>query len=189
MFGFHPIDIFFALLAVWFVVRGCMRGFAGECISLAGFVLAFFLSFKYSASLASVFSSSAGINGCVAQLLAAVCIWLAVVLLAAVLRRLMKSILSAVKLGFLDTLLGVCSGIFKSVAVLYCFIIAGFLLTPVCSPTWMTNSDLLRYAGRHWSSVRKFIVSNELCAHAEQLPDGTLEQILRPYRTGGKGPR
>ena len=189
LFGCHALDIFFALLAVYFIVRGCMRGFVGEMISLAGFVLAFLFAFRYSMPVSALYQRCAGINNCVSQLLAVASIWLLVTLVTALVRALLKRILSAVKLGGLDTLLGVCSGALKFAVTVYGVIILGFLLIPVCSPVWMTDSEVLRYAGRHWPAVRNFIAEHELVAHADMLPRDTLEQTLRPYRTGTKAPR
>jgi len=189
LFGFNTLDIFFAIVALWFVIRGCRRGFVGEIISLAGFVCAFFVSLKFSSEIGKILQISWNVNKYFSQVCAIIIIWIVIMLVTAILRFILKSALSAVHLGSLDTILGVFSGFIKFTLVVYCFLIAGLILTPVFNPTWMTNSDVMRYAGRHWPVVRQFIVEKKLLANAEKLPNGTLEQILRPYRTGSKGPR
>jgi len=189
LFGFHPLDIFFAVIALYFIIRGCRRGFAGEIISLAAFVCAFVFSLKWSSEIGGIVEFSWGINKYFSQVLAIILIWFVIMLIAMLLRLILKQAISAIHLGSLDTLLGIFSGFLKFSLVVYCFLIAGLILTPVFNPTWMTNSDVIRYAGRHWPVVRKVIVDRQLMSNAEKLPDGTLEQILRPYRTGNKGPR
>ena len=45
LFGLGFLDIFFIVLALYFIVRGMFRGFLGELITLAGFAASFYLSF------------------------------------------------------------------------------------------------------------------------------------------------
>jgi membrane protein required for colicin V production len=115
-------------------------------------------------------------------------VWLVITLLVAVLRKVMKGLLSVTRLSGFDRILGVFSGLIKTVLVVYVVLIGGFLLTPVLNPTWMTNSNTLRYAGRQWPEVRQILLDFNLLPDVNELPDGTLEQILRPYRTGDSGP-
>ena len=65
---------------------------------------------------------------------------------------------------------------------------AGILLAPVANPTWMSDSDVLRYAGRSWPQFRSALIGLGLVPQDTSLPDGTLEEILRPYRDGGEWP-
>ena len=65
---------------------------------------------------------------------------------------------------------------------------AGILLAPVANPTWMSDSDVLRYAGRGWPQFRSMLIGLGLVPNDTSLPDGTLEEILRPYRDGGEWP-
>ncbi|MCE5202171.1 MAG: CvpA family protein [Synergistaceae bacterium] len=186
--GWHVIDIFFIFLGCYFVIRGCFRGFVGEMLNLAGFIGAIYVSFKFSGVLGSIIAGAAGINIYAAQLLAMVLVWISITIAVAVLRRAIRGLLSAVSLNGIDRLLGVFSGLLKTVIFIYVVLIGGLLMAPVVNPTWMTESDTLRYAGRHWTEVRQILVDFKLLPHAAELPSGTLEQILRPYRTGSGGP-
>ncbi|MDO5115356.1 MAG: CvpA family protein [Synergistaceae bacterium] len=181
-------DIFFVIMGCYFIVRGAFRGFVGEVITLAGFLAAFYLSFHYSAPLGRFLELTAGLNGYVAQAVAGVLIWLSVTMIAAVLRMIMKGLIGAVRLGGVDRLLGFFSGALKTVIAVYVVITAGLLLSPVMNPTWMSQSDIMRYAGRSWPAFRAMLIGLELVPRDTSLPNGTLEQILRPYRMGGGGP-
>ena len=187
--GWHGLDLFFIVLGCYFIIRGCFRGFVGEVVTLAGFICSFYVSFKFSGQFAKLFSHGGGLNPTVAQFLAIALIWIFITLIAAMLRHILKNILDAADLGGVDKLLGLFSGLLKIYIIIYVVLIGGFLLTPVINPVWMSNSDMLRYAGRHWPQVRQILIDFNVLPEASNLPDGTLEQILRPYRTGAYGPK
>jgi uncharacterized membrane protein required for colicin V production len=186
--GWNYWDIFFIILGCYFIIRGSFRGFVGEVITLVGFLASFYLSFHYSGGIGRFLSVTMGLNAYMAQAAAAVLIWLSVTLIAAMLRMILKSLIGAASLGGIDKLLGLFSGVIKSVIVVYVVITGGLLLAPVVTPTWMSQSDILRYAGRSWPQFRAMFIDLNLLPEGTTLPDGTLEQILRPYRTGGGGP-
>lgn len=186
--GWHLIDIFFILLGCYFVIRGCFRGFVGEVLTLVGFFLSIYVSFKFSGKFGYVISAFTGINESVSQLAAIILVWVFISIIVAVIRTMVKSLLSAISLSGIDRLLGIFSGLLKTFVAVYVVLIGGLLLAPVVEPTWMTESDVLRYAGRQWPEVKQILVDFNLLPNAGSLPDGTLEQILRPYRNGESGP-
>lgn len=186
--GWHLIDIFFILLGCYFVIRGCFRGFVGEVITLVGFFCSIYVSFKFSGKFGDVISSFTGIKESVSQLVAIILVWLVISIIVAAIRKIMKGLLSAISLSGIDRLLGIFSGLLKTFVAVYVVLIGGLLLAPVVEPTWMTKSDIIRYAGRQWPEVKLILIDFNLLPNAETLPEGTLEQILRPYRTGESGP-
>lgn len=186
--GWHLIDIFFILLGCYFVIRGCFRGFVGEVITLVGFFCSIYVSFKFSGRFGDVISSFTGIKESVSQLVAIILVWLVISIIVAAIRKIMKGLLSAISLSGIDRLLGIFSGLLKTFVAVYVVLIGGLLLAPVVEPTWMTKSDIIRYAGRQWPEVKQILIDFNLLPNAETLPEGTLEQILRPYRTGESGP-
>ena len=186
--GWHLIDIFFILLGCYFVIRGCFRGFVGEVLTLVGFFISIYVSFKFSGKFGYVISAFTGINESVSQLAAIILVWVFISIIVAVIRTMVKSLLSAISLSGIDRLLGIFFGLLKTFVAVYVVLIGGLLLAPVVEPTWMTESDVIRYAGRQWPEVKQILVDFNLLPNAESLPDGTLEQILRPYRNGESGP-
>ena len=186
--GWHLIDIFFILLGCYFVIRGCFRGFVGEVLTLVGFFISIYVSFKFSGKFGYVISAFTGINESVSQLAAIILVWVFISIIVAVIRTIVKSLLSAISLSGIDRLLGIFSGLLKTFVGVYVVLIGGLLLAPVVEPTWMTESDVIRYAGRQWPEVKQILVDFNLLPNAGSLPDGTLEQILRPYRNGESGP-
>ena len=160
--GWNYWDIFFIILGCYFIIRGSFRGFVGEVITLVGFLASFYLSFHYSGGIGRFLSVTMGLNAYMAQAAAAVLIWLSVTLIAAMLRMILKSLIGAASLGGIDKLLGLFSGVIKSVIVVYVVITGGLLLAPVVTPTWMSQSDILRYAGRSWPQFRAMFIDLNL---------------------------
>lgn len=187
--GSHAMDIFFIMLGCYFVIRGCFRGFAAEMLSLGGFVCTVYLSFRFSGIIGSTIAETAHINIYVARLLAIVSVWFLMILAVGALAWMVRGAITAAKLNGVDRLLGIFSGIVKITVFVYVVLICGLILSPVIEPAWMTESDTLKYAGRHWPLVRQMLIDFKVLPHARDLPDGTLEEILRPYRTGNGSPK
>lgn len=186
--GWYLTDIILTVLGCYFVIRGCFRGFVGEVITLVGFFLSFYLSFKFSGKFGLAISALSGINPSASQLIAIVLVWFLIALAVAFVRKVMRGLISAASLGGFDRILGIFSGLLKTFILTYVVMVGGLLMAPIVEPTWMTKSDIIRYAGRQWPQVRQILVDFELLPNADALPEGTLEQILRPYRRGDSGP-
>lgn len=186
--GFSCWDIFFVVLGVYFVVRGLFRGLVGEVIALVGFLASFYCAFRFSGQFGRFIEGTAGINPYAAQAVAGVVIWLTITMAASVVRMVMKGLIRAASLGGIDKLLGLFAGALKTFIVIYAIMAAGILLAPVANPTWMSDSDVLRYAGRSWPQFRSALIGLGLVPRDTTLPEGTLEEILRPYREGGEWP-
>lgn len=186
--GFSCWDIFFAVLGLYFVVRGLFRGLVGEVIALAGFLASFYCAFRFSGQFGRFIEATAGINPYAAQAVAGVVIWLTITMAASVVRMVAKGVIRAASLGGIDKLLGLFAGALKTFIVIYAIMAAGILLAPVANPVWMSDSDVLRYAGRGWPQFRSALIGLGLVPNDTTLPDGTLEEILRPYRDGSEWP-
>lgn len=180
----HILDIFFLLLGCYFVIKGAFRGFVGEILSFGSMILSAYVGFRHSDTLGSLLGRAAGLNRQVAQLLAVVVAWLIVSIVFAVLRRILKRIIDFASLGGIDRILGILIGTLKTLVVVFVVLAGGLLLAPVVEPTWMSRSDVLVYAGRKWPEVRRLLIDIGALPKRTELPDGTLEQILRPYRRG-----
>ena len=186
--GFSCWDIFFVVLGAYFILRGLCRGFVGEVIALVGFLASFYCAFQFSGAFGRFIAGTMGINPYAAQAIAGVVIWLTIAMAASVVRMVLRGIIRAISLGGIDKLLGLFSGVVKTFIAIYAIMTAGILLAPVANPTWMSDSDVLRYAGRSWPQFRSALIGLGLVPPDTTLPDGTLEEILRPYREGGEWP-
>ena len=141
--GWNFWDIFIIVLGIYFIVRGSLRGLVGEVVTLAGFLASFYLSFHWSGAVGETLAKTMGLNAYVAQVLAALLIWLAVTMIAAVVRMLLKGILGAARLGGIDKLLGLFTGMLKTVVVVLVKNTGGLLQAPVTKTTWKSESTIL----------------------------------------------
>lgn len=184
LLGWHMLDIFFLLIGCYFVIKGAFRGFVGEVLSFGGLILSAYVGFRHSEALGSLLGSAAGFSKEVAQVLAVVLVWIALSIFFGLLRRILKKVIDFASLGGINRVLGIIIGLLKTVIVIYMVLIGGLLLAPVVEPTWMARSDVLIYAGRGWPEVRQILTDIGALPKKTELPNGTLEQILRPYRKG-----
>ena len=188
--GINFFDIFLIVACCYFIIRGMFRGIIGEIITLAGFLISFYLVFHYHIEVGKIIADTIGSNSCwITDVIAALLIWLSVSISASILRMVLKRFICFVKFTAVDKLLGLCTGTIKSLILIYAIITAGLLLAPVVNPTWLTKSDIIRYAGREWPIVHSVLIDCNVLPEDTTLPNGELEIILRPYRRGKEAPR
>lgn len=172
------------LLGCYFVIKGAFRGFVGEILSFGGLILTVWVGFRYADTVGVLLRSATGLNREFAQVLAVVVVWLVISIIFALIRRLMAQVIEFTSMGGIDRILGAFTGVLKTVIVIYIVLIGGLLLAPVVEPTWMAQSDVLVYSGRKWPEVRQLLIDVGALPRLTEIPDGTLERILRPYRRG-----
>jgi membrane protein required for colicin V production len=119
------------------------RGFTREALSLLGWILGFVIASRYSPSLAVYFSSLVS-SAVISQVLAFLTVMALCLIVAALIARLMKSLLAAVGLSFFDRVLGSVFGFVRGIVIL---LIASYALTLLMpqSQQAMQNSVLVPY--------------------------------------------
>lgn len=119
------------------------RGFTREALSLLGWILGFVIASRYSPSLAVYFSGWVS-SAVISQVLAFLTVMALCLIAAALVARLMKSILVAVGLSFFDRVLGSVFGFVRGIVIL---LIASYALTLLMpqSQQAMQNSILMPY--------------------------------------------
>jgi len=134
------------------VVIGLMRGFIGEAMALAGWVLAFWAAWTFGDRLAAQFTA---ISLPSARLLLgyAVC-FVAVLVAAAIASFLLRKLIAGSGLSGSDRMLGMVFGLLRGLAVVtLAVLVLGF--TPLPRDPWWHQSQLLpsfqRYA--QWLAV------------------------------------
>lgn len=122
------------------VVFGLWRGMIGEVLALAAWVVAFLVARVWADSLAVAFAGTIAQPGM--RLVAAyVAIFIGVLLVFAIGRRLLSMLVRAVGLGVLDRLLGASFGVLRGlVVVLLVVMLAG--LTPLPTAAWWREAVL-----------------------------------------------
>ncbi len=122
------------------ILFGAWRGMVGEVLALVAWVVAFFVARAEAPQVAQWLVghiADAGIRLAAAYVI----IFIAVLLLFSIARKIISMLLSAVGLGLLDRLLGAFFGIFRGVlVVLVGVMVAG--MTPLPRSAWWQGSVL-----------------------------------------------
>lgn len=168
-------DIVIAFLAVTFMVRGLLRGLSGEFFSLLGVVGGVFLAWKYSGVLAALIRSfwAAG-NETLVVLLAMVLLYVAAVIMAAVICRMVKAFLKFTSLTLVDRMLGLAAGALKVIVLVLFVYGAVTTYSNVVPMEWMKQSIVMKYTETAWPTVQSFLERHDL------FPKTGLMDILTP---------
>ena len=135
------------------VLMGLWRGFIGEVLALACWVVAFWVAWEFGPRLAAAFS---GIDAPSVRLLLgyAIC-FIAVLIAGAIVSFLMRKLVAGSGLTGSDRLLGMVFGLMRGlVLVTLIVLLLGF--TPLPRDPWWHQSQLLPtfQEGAHWVSAR-----------------------------------
>jgi membrane protein required for colicin V production len=132
----------YAVIGVLFasVVLGWWRGVVGEVLALAAWIAAFFAA-RLMAPMAVEFVPN-GVTGQDMRLIVAwIAVFVGVLVIFALVRMIIKTLLKAVGLGWLDRLLGASFGIVRGLLVVAVLVlVAG--LTPLPTATWWREAML-----------------------------------------------
>ena len=119
---FSYLDIFFAIPLIWGIVRGLMSGFVRSLSVFIGLILGVYLAHIYAPDLSPTISEWFTLSARQCLSLAYVVIFIAVMLLVAIVARILDKFLHLILLGWLNKLLGALFGFFKWAIILSLFI-------------------------------------------------------------------
>jgi membrane protein required for colicin V production len=132
------------------ILVGLWRGFIGEVLALACWVLAFWVAWMFGPSLADRFSASISVPS-VRYLLAYALCFVAVLIAGAIVSYLMRKLVSGSGLSGTDRLLGMVFGLLRG-AALVVLVVLLMKFTPVVHDDWWNSSRMLPTfeRGAHW---------------------------------------
>ncbi len=123
------------------VLMGLMRGFVGEVLALACWVLAFWVAWEYGPPLADAFSASISVPSVRVMLGYAIC-FITVLIAGAILGFLLRKLVAGSGLSGSDRLLGMVFGLVRGLALITLVVfMIGF--TPFQRDPWWHESRLL----------------------------------------------
>ena len=114
---------------------GMWRGLVSEIIALLAWVAAVFAAWRYSGSVAGLLSGVI-VEPAWRQVAGFALIFVAVLMLAALLRFLLRELLKAVGLGAADRLFGALFGLARGVAIAFAVVLLGGLIGVAREPWW-----------------------------------------------------
>ena len=149
------VDVFFVLVLATFCIRGGIRGFSGEAISLVTTIGGFLLAWKLSPLFSGFLVSFLPFDPTAAKIGSLVAIYVLVLIAGVYAGRGIKAFLKFTNLSGIDRGMGVVAGAVKTFALLRILFAGLMALSPVFSPYWMNESFSMRIAGWSWPAVQK----------------------------------
>ena len=172
-------DSAIALIVATFALRGLFRGLTGEIFSIIGTLGGVFLAWKYSSVPAAwMMSMTPGANESMVSVGFMVAIYIAVVVLAASVCRIIRAFIKFASLTFADRILGFAAGILKG-GVLILFLYVGITTYSPFFPTeWMGSSYVMRGADAAWPNIQIFLQNHGLFPEGFSLPSLNLPPLF-----------
>ncbi|MFW5836364.1 MAG: CvpA family protein [Desulfovibrionaceae bacterium] len=143
------LDVLFLAIFAIFALRGLLRGFVKEVLSLAAMVAGFFLASTYNAALAPRLSEYISGEG---QALAAawLIIFIAATILGWILIKALTSFLKVSMLGWLDAVLGAIFGLAEG--VLLVLVVTVLLMNFMSGADFVKQSKLMPHT-QNWAGL------------------------------------
>ena len=132
MSNFQVIDLIFAILLGLLIIRGYVRGFITELLSWAGLVLGILAAvFFHPAGAAYIRTKTMEDVRFVPEILAFIGIFLIVMLVSKILKRMLKDVVTGSNLGKLDKILGAAFGFAEGIAAASLVLFVLSVLQPI----------------------------------------------------------
>ena len=157
----HVFDIGAAFALAFFVVRGAIRGLTGEIISLLGLIASVLCGWTFARPTGAVAQNYfPTLSSAVVELICAVAIFMCVSLAFAVVSKIMRAIVRAANLTFLDHIMGAVSGALRAFVVVLFIYGVMTIFSPILPNEWMQESVAMKGAAVVWPAVFKIITDN-----------------------------
>ncbi len=185
------VDVLTACLLAFFLVRGALRGFLGEVLSLVGSVVSAVAAWTLSGPAAEfVLRHFPSWDLRLTGLGCAVAIFFAISILFAALAELFSMLIAAANLSLPDHVLGLAMGAVKTFCVLL-FVYGLLTMFSAVVPTgWMAESRAMRIAAAAWPPAVRFLEGQGLL-DLENLRSGALSAgvsaLALPSASQGEG--
>lgn len=158
-------DILTLVALAWAVISGWRSGFISQLLSLAGMILGIILALRYGAAVGAMF----GIDSRFSVVAGFLITFVAILIVATILSRLLAKVLKFIGLGWVNTLLGILLSIVKGLLVLsllYAAIYSLNLNSQLIEPDYFDNSisfDIVRKCAEplfnFWNEAKQAIIS------------------------------
>ncbi len=158
-------DILTLVALVWAIISGWRSGFVSQLLGLVGIILGIVLSLRYGAAVGGMFDIDARFSVVAGFLIT----FVAVLVVATILSRLLAKVLSFIGLGWVNTLLGIVLSIVKGLVVLsmlYAAIYSLNLNSQLIEPDYFDNSisfDIIRKCAEplfdFWNDAKQTLVT------------------------------
>lgn len=158
-------DILTLVALAWAVISGWRSGFISQLLGLVGIILGIILSLRYGAVVGNMFGIDARFSVVAGFLIT----FVAVLVVATILSRLLAKVLSFIGLGWVNTLLGIVLSVVKGLVVLsmlYASIYSLNLNAQLIEPAYFDSSvsfDVVRKCAEplfdFWNDAKQALIT------------------------------
>lgn len=173
------LDILLIAIGAYLIVRGLMRGFAGEFFSLLGAIGSFYCSMAFNAPFSRFLSEKLNLNPLISATVAIVAIFLAVLFLCEIAGKQLKRLLKATNLSKADTVLGGVTGFLKFSVLVFTLLIIAVIVVPLTGNGWVRDSKVLTTAAQILPVVYPPLEERGLVPNLEELRRDAIEFISK----------
>lgn len=162
-------DVIMAVITVFFVYRGLVKGFSGEIIGLVGLIVSTFCAWNFldpAVELASRYLPSA-MDKTITSMICAAAIFLVVEIIFAVVGTILSYVVRVTQLTLTDHFFGMVIGLLKAGCIIL-FVYALIITFGSFIPTeWMKDSYTMSGASHIWPLVRDLLQSHGIIDFGE----------------------
>jgi membrane protein required for colicin V production len=184
-------DIILLLTGSYFIVRGMLKGFSGEVVSLVSVFGGAFCALRFRSPVSLLLSGYLGLSSAISDMVSMVGIFAAVCFACHLFDGSLKKVLATTRLTWMDKTLGTVAGFLKVYVIAMFLLVSGMLLAPVAGDAWVSESRVLTAAAKTWPVVSplldKFGLLPDLAEFQRDARDYILKQAERSiFGTGGE---
>ena len=158
-------DILTLVALVWAIISGWRSGFVSQLLGLVGIIFGTILALRYGATVGAMFNIDARFSVVAGFLIT----FVAILIIATILARLISKVLSFIGLGWVNTLLGIVISIVKGLVILSMLYAAIFAInanSQLIEPDYFNDSisfDIVRKCAEplfnFWNEAKQAIIT------------------------------
>ncbi|MDR3164015.1 MAG: CvpA family protein [Synergistaceae bacterium] len=172
------VDIGLLVIGIFFVVRGIMKGFSGEVISLLGTVGGFFCSIKFYGPFAAILMTNFGMSAVAATILSMLAIFFVIFFSCVMIEALVKKVIKKTNLTITDKTLGALVGLFKTYVIALLVLVSAFIIQPLAGDAWILESRVLSAVSITWPVASDLLDKVGLLPKIDAIQEQAREYII-----------
>ena len=163
-------DVIMGVVLLFFLYRGCRRGFSGEIIGLVGLFVSTFCAWNFvdpAVDLVFRYVSSSSLDRNVVSLICSVVIFFVVEIIFAIIGWILTYLVKVTQLSLMDHFFGMVIGLLKTLCiVLFVYAIIS-TFSKVLPSDWMESSYTMKGASYVWPPIRDLLQSHGIIDFTE----------------------
>lgn len=153
-------DVIMAVIAIFFVYKGLIKGFSGEIIGLVGLIVSTFCAWNFldpAVDLVFRYFNHPALDRTIVSMICAVAIFLVVEIIFAVIGTILSYVVRVTQLSLTDHFCGLIIGLLKAGCII--LFVYGVIITfgGIIPTEWMKDSYTMSGASHVWPIVRDLL--------------------------------